>query len=120
MAFFIGDKMKGMNSSTGRPLSGDDHLNQSINNLLTTPKGTRVLRRDYGCGLFDLVDSPLDAILVSNIRKETAVAINRWEPRLKIQRVYVLEAGNGFIEVAIEGINRETNVLFRSGRVRIG
>lgn len=112
--------MKGMNAQNGRPLSGDAHLNQSIINLLTTPKGTRVLRRDYGCGLFDLVDSPLDAILVSNIRKETAMAINRWEPRLKIQRVYVLDAGNGFIEVVIEGINLENSTLFRSGRVRIG
>lgn len=112
--------MKGMNAETGRPLSGDAHLNQSIANLLTTPIGTRVLRRDYGSGLFDLVDSPLDGILVSNIRKETAVAINRWEPRLKIERVYVLAAGNGYIEVGIEGYNRENNAYFRSSRVRVG
>ncbi|MBF0035823.1 phage baseplate protein [Citrobacter freundii] len=112
--------MKGMNSQTGRPLSGDAHLNQSIANLLTTPIGTRVLRRDYGSGLFDLVDSPLDGILVANIRKEVAVAINRWEPRLKIERVYVLAAGNGYIEVGIEGYNRENNAFFRSSRVRVG
>lgn len=112
--------MKGMNAETGRPLSGDAHLNQSIVNLLTTPIGTRVLRRDYGSGLFDLVDSPLDGILVANIRKETAIAINRWEPRLKIERVYVLAAGNGYIEVGIEGFNRENSAFFRSARVRVG
>lgn len=112
--------MKGMNSQTGRPLSGDAHLNQSIANLLTTPVGTRVLRRDYGSGLFDLVDSPLDGILIANIRRETAIAINRWEPRLKIERVYVLAAGNGYIEVGIEGYNRENNAFFRSARVRVG
>ncbi|AYN26710.1 phage baseplate protein [Buttiauxella sp. 3AFRM03] len=112
--------MKGMNAQTGRPLSGDAHLNQSIINILTTPVGTRVLRRDYGSHLFNLIDSPLDGILVSNIRKETAIAINKWEPRLKIERVYVLEAGNGFIEVGIEGVNLESSTFFRSGRVRLG
>jgi phage baseplate assembly protein W len=40
--------MQGMNRNTGRKLSGVDHLRQSIVDILTTPIGSRVMRRDYG------------------------------------------------------------------------
>ena len=48
--------MIGMNAKTGKALSGVDHLKQSIQDIVTTPLGSRVMRRDYGCGLFDLLD----------------------------------------------------------------
>lgn len=111
--------MKGMNAQTGRPVYGDEHLLQSVTDILTTPVGTRVLRRDYGSDLFSLIDSPEDGILVANIRTATATAINRWEPRLKIRRVYVLSVGSGNIEVAIEGVNTISGKYFQSGRITI-
>lgn len=40
--------MRGMNSETGKTISGIEHLKQSIVDILTTPVGTRVMRRDYG------------------------------------------------------------------------
>lgn len=111
--------MKGMNARTGRPLTGIAHLRQSILNILTTPIGTRVLRREYGSELPELVDAPVDAALVARIRRATAHALNRWEPRIRIQRVYVLSAGDGFIEVVIEGLNLESGVPFRTNGVKI-
>ena len=111
--------MKGMNAKTGRPLSGNAHLCQSILNILTTPIGTRVLRRDYGSRLPELVDAPLDGVLVADIRRATAVALNRWEPRVSISRIYVLAAGSGTIEVVIEARNNETGAPFRTAGVRI-
>lgn len=111
--------MKGMNAQNGRPLSGDDHLLQSVTDILKTPTGTRVLRRDYGSDLFSLIDTPEDGVLVANIRIATAVAINRWEKRIRLRRVYVLAAGNGTIEVAIEGVNTVTGKYFQSGRINI-
>ena len=111
--------MKGMNARTGRPLSGNDHLRQSILNILTTPVGTRVLRREYGSELPELVDAPVDAALVGRIRRATADALNRWEPRIQVTRVYVTGAGNGFIEIVIEGRSLESGTQFRTNGVRI-
>ncbi|ELN2578469.1 GPW/gp25 family protein [Enterobacter kobei] len=111
--------MKGMNARTGRPLSGNDHLRQSILNILTTPVGTRVLRRDYGSELPELVDAPVDAALIGRIRRATADALNRWEPRIRVTRVYVTGAGNGFIEIVIEGRSLESGAQFRTSGVRI-
>lgn len=39
--------MNGISATTGRPLSGIDHLRQSIRDILTTPIGSRVMRRLY-------------------------------------------------------------------------
>lgn len=50
--------MNGVNSWTGKRLSGTDHLRQSISDILSTPVGSRVLVRDYGSNLFSLVDNP--------------------------------------------------------------
>jgi phage baseplate assembly protein W len=52
--------LSGMNRTTGAPLDGDAHLAQSCEDIVTTPLGTRVMRRDYGCLLAELVDRPLN------------------------------------------------------------
>lgn len=49
--------MLGINAQTGQPLSGIDHLRQSIRDILTTRSGMRVMRRDYGSRLPALVDN---------------------------------------------------------------
>ena len=38
----------GMNTQNGRSLTELDHLRQSIVDILNTPIGSRVMRRDYG------------------------------------------------------------------------
>ncbi|MEA1988963.1 MAG: GPW/gp25 family protein [Pseudomonadota bacterium] len=49
-----------MNRTTGKVLSGIDHLRQRIADVLTTPIGTRVMRRDYGSRVFELIDNPMN------------------------------------------------------------
>jgi len=49
--------MNGIHAVTGRSLAGLGHLNQSIRDILTTPIGSRVMRRQYGSRLFDLMFS---------------------------------------------------------------
>ncbi len=50
--------MIGMSRTTGKAISGMDHLRQRIADVLTTPIGTRVMRRDYGSRVFELIDNP--------------------------------------------------------------
>ncbi len=83
--------MIGMDASTGKPLSGDAHLGQSIADILSTPIGTRVMRRDYGSALFELIDAPLNALTKLRLFAATADAIRRWEPRLSLTRVALVE-----------------------------
>jgi phage baseplate assembly protein W len=95
--------MNGM-SVTGKALSGIDHLYQSIRDILTTPIGTRVMRRDYGSRLFDLMDRPMTPALIVDIFAAVAEALDRWEPRFKLVRIEVAEAkGNGALVLRFEG-----------------
>lgn len=52
--------MRGMNNTTGKALEGIEHLQQRLTDVLTTPKHTRMMRRGYGCDLFELVDQTMN------------------------------------------------------------
>lgn len=96
--------MNGIKASTGKRLSGVDHLKQSIKDILTTRIGTRVMRRDYGSRLPELVDNPTGELLKVELFAATAEALVKWEPRFRLDRVYLESAGeDGHIVLALEG-----------------
>jgi phage baseplate assembly protein W len=96
--------MNGINASTGKALSGADHIKQSVRDILTTRIGTRVMRRDYGSRLPELVDNPMGELLRVELFAATAEALVRWEPRFRLDRVYLQDAtSNGRIVLALEG-----------------
>lgn len=96
--------MIGINKSTGQALGGLDHLKQSIRDILLTPIGTRVMRRDYGSRLFELIDAPMNGQTIIDIIAATAEALDRWEPRIKVERVVLNEgASSGRIELTLFG-----------------
>jgi hypothetical protein len=79
--------MMGMDARTGKALSGDAHLAQSIADILGTPIGTRLMRRPYGSRLPDLIDAPANAATRVRLYAATATALMRWEPRITVKRV---------------------------------
>ena len=79
--------MTGMNNGTGRTLESRQHLAQSIADVLTTPIGSRVMRREYGSQLADLIDWPLNSATRLQAYAATAMALMRWEPRIRLIRV---------------------------------
>ncbi|MBV1842188.1 GPW/gp25 family protein [Photobacterium ganghwense] len=95
--------MKGMDAATGRALSGMEHLKQSVRDILTTPIGSRVMRRDYGSRLFDLIDNPGNPETVADIVAESAQALKKWEKRIDVSRVRVVAAQPGNVLLTIEG-----------------
>ncbi len=79
--------MMGMNNGTGSAVGGLDHLRQSVRDILSTPRGSRVMRRDYGSDLYLLVDQNLTGLTLARIYAATVLALRQWEPRLKVLRV---------------------------------
>ena len=93
----------GMNAETGRELTVLEHLKQSIADILNTPIGSRVMRRDYGSRLFELIDAPINRSTVVDIVAETAEALMKWEDRLVVSAVDVTSAVVGQIVLRITG-----------------
>jgi len=78
-----------MSRTTGAALDSEQHLAQSIADILTTPIGTRVGRRDYGSLLPELIDQPFNALTKMRLYGATATAITRWEPRIRLSRISI-------------------------------
>ncbi len=82
-----------MNRITGSTLNELDHIKQSIGDILTTRIGTRIARREYGSNVTDLIDEPFNGTTTLRLYAATAIALMRWEPRIRITRVQ-LQRGN--------------------------
>ncbi|EXI62234.1 baseplate protein [Mannheimia granulomatis] len=71
-----------------KTIQGEDDLHQCIINILSTRKGTDVLRPDFGSDHFEYIDQPFD-IAVPNMVREIFVAIDKWEKRVIVQEVQI-------------------------------
>lgn len=97
--------MAGMNRYTGKALGDYDHLVQSIGDIMTTPFFTRVWRREYGgLGVY-LLDKPGTTETLLAFTVALGEAIDKWEPRYRLRRVWFEEAGaDGKFIINMDGI----------------
>lgn len=93
--------MSGMNRHTGLGLGDALHLSQSILDILTTPKGTRVMLRDYGSELPNLIDQPINGETLIDLYQATAEALDEWEPRIELARVQVVSVQAGRVDLEL-------------------
>jgi phage baseplate assembly protein W len=94
--------MNGMNKTTGRALDGLAHLRQSIADILTTPIGSRVIKRDYGSRLFQRIDAPLTGELIAEIYADVVESLFNYEPRVEVIAVSVVSVADGRIILDLE------------------
>ena len=95
--------MIGLDRRTGQLLTGLDHLKQSIEDILTTPLGSRRMRPEYGSHLRRFVDLPVNEGWKSAVQAEVARALGRWEPRIRLERVKVVSVLDGQIGLQLTG-----------------
>ncbi|MEE5139153.1 GPW/gp25 family protein [Pseudomonas alliivorans] len=95
--------MIGMDRRTGQPVSGLAHLRQSVEDILSTPLGSRRMRPDYGSKIRRFVDLPVNDGWKSAVQAEVARALSRWEPRLRLERVRVTAVLNGQVTLQLTG-----------------
>ncbi len=95
-----------MNRATGRTMSEDDHIRQSVADILGTPIGSRVVRRTYGSMLPDLIDHPGNHATRLLLQSATVMALLRWEPRLTITSTALRQEVDGSAELEISATKR--------------
>ena len=62
----------------------EDSVRQSIWMILSTAKGERVMRPDFGCGIHEKVFSPNSLGTVGQIVSDVRDALIDWEPRIDV------------------------------------
>lgn len=75
-----------MNKKTGAALDEIEHIKQSVNDILSTPLGSRIMRREYGSALPDLIDKPLNNATLLQCYAATAIALAQFEPRINLTK----------------------------------
>lgn len=93
----------GTHPETGALISGPERLRWSIWRILTTPRGSRRMRPEFGSDCWKFVDMPVTPGWKVAFAAEVNAAIGRWEPEFKISSVTVLAVNNGVIELKISG-----------------
>ena len=84
----------GTSALVNATMSDWEHVQQSLRILLSTPIGSRLMRREYGCDLKNIVDQKLTTRNILLIYSAAATAIQRWEPRYRMRGGRVTGAGH--------------------------
>jgi phage baseplate assembly protein W len=94
----------GISAVTGRPLTDWEHTQQSVGKIVQTAIGSRVMHRDFGSGLPDLVDTKMIRQNILAAYSAVAAAIEKWEPRYRMRRGSVTTVdADGRIAMIIQG-----------------
>lgn len=110
--------MAGMSRTTGAAIDGVESIHQSVRDILGTPIGSRVGRRTYGSLLPDLIDQPMNGPNVLRFYAATALALSRWEDRLRLRRVTLVPGARpGAATLTIEADRTDTAGV--NARVRL-
>lgn len=89
----------------------EDDVKQAIRIILGTAPGERVMRPDFGCGIYDMVFEIIDSATLTRITHLVTDALTRYEARIELTDVSVdpLYAAEGRLEVNVEYRIRRTN-----------
>lgn len=60
----------------------EESIRTSLETIFTTPIGSRVFNRLFGCRLMDLLFDPIDNVTAMLIGREMEDSAKKWEPRI--------------------------------------
>lgn len=111
--------MAGIDAVSGAVLDELADIRQSLRDILTTPVGTRVMRRDYGSHIFDLIDAPGTDAGALQMVAAAADAIDRWEKRVTLKSAKLVPAFDGSAVLSLTAAVR-ASALTITADVRLG
>jgi phage baseplate assembly protein W len=75
--------------------AGVDKVEESMRIILATQYGERVMRPEFGCNLSRLAFAPNDTATANLARYYVSEGLTRWEPRIEVVGVDVVNDGPG-------------------------
>ena len=99
-----------------RLVSAEEDICESLQILLSTSIGERVMQPTYGCDLQELLFEPLSPTVASNIKELVRTAILYHEPRIQLNHLDLeqtrTEEINGLINIIVDYTIIITNSRF--------
>jgi uncharacterized protein len=102
-------------------VTDEEDIKQSLNILLSTSLGERVMQPEYGCNLTDYLFESLGSSVIGYIKDRVKNAILYYEPRINVEKIEVT-SGASFdliegrftisLEYTIPGTNSRFNYVY--------
>ena len=98
-------------------VSGIEDIDQSLNILLSTALGERVMQPKYGCELTDYVFESLNSSVIGYLKDRVTNAILFYEPRIRVEKIEItssdsIELIEGRFTISIQYFVPGTNSRF--------
>lgn len=96
----------------------EQKIRESIQVIVGTAKGERMMRPDFGCAIHDFVFSVIDTSTLTMIKSAVREAVIRWEPRVELLEVEAAgeAVADGVLAVRIlyrvRSTNTEANLVY--------
>ncbi|SRR5713101_788980 len=89
----------------------EEKVRQAIKMILSTAKGERVMRPDFGCDIHAFVFTTLDITNLTLMKSAVREALVRWEPRIEVNDVTVKPdlVREGQLQISVNYTIRQTN-----------
>lgn len=93
---------------------GEQDIREAIWIILSTAKGERVMRPDFGCGIHEFVFASVNTATVALVENSVREALTLWEPRIEVISVEVAtdQIAEGRLLINVEYKVRSTNNRF--------
>ncbi|MDQ3773299.1 MAG: GPW/gp25 family protein [Pseudomonadota bacterium] len=96
----------------------EQDIQQSIWIILSTSKGERLMRPEFGCGIHDLVFEVINTTTLTEIEEGVREALALFESRIEVKQVKALSNGglDGQLRISIDyevrGTNNQLNFVY--------
>jgi uncharacterized protein len=92
----------------------EDDIREAIRIILGTAKGERVMRPDFGCGIYHYLFASMDAGTLALIENSVREALTLWEPRIEVLGITTdtSASSEGKLVIGIDYRVRSTNTRF--------
>ncbi|WP_346857592.1 GPW/gp25 family protein [uncultured Draconibacterium sp.] len=98
-------------TKTVKMLQDEEDIKSSLEILLSTRLGERIMVPDYGCNLDELLFKPLNLTLKTYVIDLMKTAILYHEPRIDVNKINIKQGDerNGELLISIDYVVRNTN-----------
>lgn len=92
----------------------EEDIREAIWIILSTAKGERVMRPDFGCGIHDFVFAAINPATVAMIENSVREALTLWEPRIEVTgaKASAENLAEGKLLISVDYKVRTTNNRF--------
>ena len=96
----------------------EQDIKEAIWIILSTSKGERVMRPDFGCGIHDFIFASINTANLALIESSIREALTVWEPRIELKAVNIstenVDEGQLLISIDYEvrATNNEFNLVY--------